>query len=89
MMLMYNANEPYELESTLAMVSNVPNDMPVLIIANFMDLNPILENDEPERIEKISINRATPVYFCKGSMATGRGLNMIYKFFNVPYLFLR
>ena len=88
-MLIYNANEPYELDSTLGMVTGVPSDIPILIIANFMDLNPILENDESDRIEKLSKDRETPIYFCKGSMATGRGLNIIYKFFNVPYLFIR
>lgn len=89
MMFMYNANEPYELDNVLTMVNQVPSDMPILIIGNFMDLNPMLENDETDRVEKISSTRTTPVYYCKGSMATGRGLNMIYKFLNVPYLFTR
>ena len=54
-----------------------------------MDLGPITEGNESEVISRTFSNRITPVYFCQSSMETGRGLSMIYKWMNVPYLYIR
>lgn len=89
MIILYNANEPYEFESALSQAKRVPVNLPVLMVSNFMDLGPITDGNEPECVSQTFCGRVTPVYFCKSSMETGRGLSMIYKWMNVPYLYIR
>jgi len=86
--IMYNCLDAYELESILTHIeSSIPSSKSVLIVANFSDLDEYNTIDaQIERVRNASDQRETPIYFCKSSMATGRGLSMIYKFINIPYL---
>ena len=85
---MYNCLDAYELESIMTHIeTSIPSSKSVLIVANFSDLDEYNTIDaQIERVRNASDQRETPIYFCKSSMATGRGLSMIYKFINIPYL---
>lgn len=85
---MYNCLDAYELETILTHIeSSIPCSKSVLIVANFSDLDEYNTIDaQIDRVRNASDQRETPIYFCKSSMATGRGLSMIYKFINIPYL---
>ena len=86
--IMYNCLDAYELETILTHIeSSIPSSKSVLIVANFSDLDEYNTIDaQIDRVRNASDQRETPIYFCKSSMATGRGLSMIYKFINIPYL---
>ena len=91
---MFNCRDTLELERLLdeAVGRLIPADTPLLIVANFSDhdeLNPEADPDHLIKVRRAEASRSAPVYYCKASMATGRGLSMIYKFFNVPYLRLK
>lgn len=89
---MYNCLDSFELDIILDIIEkSVPTSKSVLIVANFSDMDEYVIVD-PSHIEKVRLaseNRETPIYYCKSSMASGRGLSMIYKFINIPYLRLR
>jgi len=90
---MLNCRDSLELERLLdESVPLVPPDTPLLIVANFSDQDELNQDANPDHLAKVKVaqtKRTAPLYYCKASMATGRGLSMIYKFFNVPYLRLK
>ena len=60
------------------------------MLANFIDQESAdVDPQDVDRLKELSETRIVPVYFCKSAMTSGRGLNMIYQFFNIPYLILK
>lgn len=84
--IIYHGCEPYELDFVIKRIPSIPINLPVLVVANFVDQDPTIDEIDVDRLVDLGSTRLTPIYFCKSSMPTGRGLNMIYQFFNVPYL---
>jgi len=88
--LMYQASEPFELDFMIKLIPSVPRNLPILVLANFIDEKSAdVDQQDVDRLKELSETRIAPVYFCKSAMTSGRGLNMIYQFFNIPYLILK
>ena len=73
----------------------VPHEIPVLVMANFMDNQENRVVGEPtgmKRMLKSAANRpliAAPVVVIESSLKDGFGLKMVHQFFNLPFLSLQ
>ena len=78
------------MDFILKRIPAIPRNLPVLVLANFIDAEAAdVDKCDVERLQELSESRIAPVYFCKSAMTSERGLNMIYQFFNIPYLILK
>ena len=74
----------------IKLIPSIPRNLPILVLANFIDQESAdVDPQDVDRLKELSETRIAPVYFCKSAMTSGRGLNMIYQFFNIPYLILK
>ena len=72
----------------------VPHEIPVLVMANFMDNqeNRVIGENTGMRLLRSAANRplvAAPVVVIESSLKDGFGLKMVHQFFNLPFLSLQ
>ena len=82
--LMIDPVKKWTFEYAISTIDKVPDNIPLLIIANFKDLQnywivPLVEIQEAFRERK-------NVYVIEASMQNGFGMKSVYNFLNIPFL---
>ncbi|XP_061382989.1 rab-like protein 6 [Danaus plexippus] len=90
--LMMDITKPWTYEYVVKELSNIPKDLPVVILGNHCDMQhhrQVHPHHIEQALEQAKLIRAAPIRYAESSMRNGFGLRLLHKFLSVPFLKLQ